>query len=165
MAVLPPGLGMLELDTSCCGPVLAAAMRFKHLRELRIPGNAVGMSWHGHGAAAVLSKLKHLRLDYKGLAHYLDMNYQPASFLLDSMATELAAASGLSSLELAMPLVWSPVVWSPVMARACKALSALRNLECASPSLDCCMLGSCCHCLTACTGSLQPTQIAIGELV
>ena len=36
MAVLPPGLGILELDTSCCGPVLAAAARFKHLRDLRM---------------------------------------------------------------------------------------------------------------------------------
>ena len=67
LAVLPPHVCQLELATWCEGPLLAALERFKRLPTLMlmmlISGNGARIDWGGLGAAAVVPKLRRLRLD------------------------------------------------------------------------------------------------------
>ena len=122
LAVLRTGrLIGLELSNCCAGPLFAALMRFsQQLLELRISGNGAAVQWHGWGAAALLPKLRQLRLDYYEDGRQWD--YCRCSCLPSNMPTLLAHACHLSSLELA-------VVYSEAVVAVCQALPALRLLR------------------------------------
>ena len=132
LAVLPPHVAHLELATSCEGPLLAALARFKRLRTLDISGNGAGINWSGRGAAAVVPKLRRLRLDcrnLRGMERQIEEHgTYPAPFLHDHESALLvpprwlAPATGLTSLDLV-------VQWGDTVPALCPALPALRCLR------------------------------------
>ena len=64
MALLPASLHGLELRTRRGGPLLTAPTRLSRLRELHVAGGGGGMvGWRAPGAAALLPKLRTLRLE------------------------------------------------------------------------------------------------------
>lgn len=140
LAVLPEGLRNIELATHCVGPVLASLARFKRCRSLSISGNGAFMSWQGRGAAAVVPKLKHLRLDCREPNLYSEPDRKTVeqeydadepepddgdehySYLDGCIPGALAAATALTSLELVAD-------WSDGVAALGQGLPALRSFR------------------------------------
>ena len=136
LAILPERISKIELATDATDPVLTVLSRFKRLCTLNISGNGAFLDWQARGAAAVVPKLKMLRLDCRDLEQlykYADGLQSPKEHIipdsdnppcrLDSIIPNaLAAATALSSLELVLD-------WTEDVAALCRGLPALRNLR------------------------------------
>jgi hypothetical protein len=121
LLALPPSVRVLELNTPCAGPALEALLCVR-LQELRITGSGAGIAWGGRGAAHVLPKLVQLRLDRAKRSRDDGHGDIFVEALPDGIASPLAAATNLHSLEI-------HAIWSGGVPALCKALPALMNLR------------------------------------
>jgi hypothetical protein len=128
LLALPSGIRELELACPCAGPLPAVLQRFRRLENVDITGNGAGVLWacSAPAAAAVLSKLRSLCLDYrKPPKFYAHAEFSKPALVLQlpaGIAAQLAPATRLTALELR-------VEWSDGVRVLCGALSALRELK------------------------------------
>lgn len=126
LALLPTSLRELRLHVPCSGPLLTALTRFSQLQTLHIPGDGGLVNWRAPGAAAVLPKLRSLRLESWDEAAISDEGTVadiPPSTLPAGIACALwCHATALSSLEL-------HACWSDDLPALVRALPALRQLR------------------------------------
>lgn len=122
---LPTGLLELHLDARSPPELPAVLQRFSVLQTLRLTGDASRVDWGGCAAAALLAKLKDLRLDFRqDLLVHPEAAEQPAVILEVplSLAQHLEAATRLCCL--ALHTTWSDAV--PSLIAALPALCKFR---------------------------------------
>lgn len=125
LALLPASLKVLEISTRCSGPLPTALARFSQLLQLHITGDGSSVDWQARGAAAVLPKLRTLRLEAWGEPQWDMPDDMPPSVYMEALPAgchgALVAATALRCLEVV-------ACWSGETAQLVQALPSLNRL-------------------------------------
>ena len=127
LLVLPVGLQVVELNSTCAGRVLETAKRFGQLQELRLAGNGADIDWYCSHAAGVLCKLVQLRLDFRQLPewdawHDVERGQRVTALPHSIPKALVPAAARLHSLALRLR-------WDDSVPALCSGLPALADLR------------------------------------